>query len=330
MAIEDPLSLLGRLRLGREEYCQRLLTMLILDDVYPRWNSRHHPSAKGVEFLRHLESLCFATAPWPSEPMFVDEFELPKRTESEASGFPDYALLWPDRVWMIELKTEAASHRAAQISTYLELAAHHYPSAVIDLTYLTPPMPTSDLTLQPGKRYAHVTWDQILGDITTIWAGEGATLPQRQAVSLLAAAVRDTNVTWSQWRSQRLGTLPTDPSATLARPTDEVEPPDPTTQAIAVALATAQDGRQRALDYAFASLEALEETRIALRRTISATPADDPTRHVMPWIWSTTSGGQALTPAGREVGYELRFSRYKTPICYPAIHLTDMPPPTAS
>ncbi|MEO3785168.1 hypothetical protein ABGB12_17690 [Actinocorallia sp. B10E7] len=314
MAIEDPLSLLGRLRLGREEFCQRLLTMLILDDVYPRWNSRHRPSAKGVEFLRHLESLCFATVPWRSEPMFVDEFELSRRTESEAGGFPDYALLWPDRVWMIELKTAPTSHRAAQIPTYLELAAHHYPSADIDLTYLTPPMPTSDPSLQPGMRYAHVTWDQVLGVIATIWAGEGTALLQRQAVSLLTAAVRDTDVTWSQWRSQRLGTPPTGPSATPTRPMDKVEPPDPATQAIAVAFATAEDGRQRAFDYAFASLEALEEMRIVLRHTISAAPADDPAHHVMPWIWSTTSGGQALTPAGREVGYELRFSRYESPL----------------
>ncbi|GGO26786.1 hypothetical protein [Microbispora bryophytorum] len=36
MATEDPLRLLGRLRLGREEYCQRLLTMLILGGPYPK------------------------------------------------------------------------------------------------------------------------------------------------------------------------------------------------------------------------------------------------------------------------------------------------------
>ena len=35
--LEDPVRLLGRLRLGREEYCQRLLTMLILAGPYPSW-----------------------------------------------------------------------------------------------------------------------------------------------------------------------------------------------------------------------------------------------------------------------------------------------------
>ena len=43
MTIEDPDVLLRRLRLGREEYCQRLLTMLIIGDAYPRWNSVNHP-----------------------------------------------------------------------------------------------------------------------------------------------------------------------------------------------------------------------------------------------------------------------------------------------
>ena len=52
---EDPLTLLGRLRLGREEYCQRLLTMLILEDDYPRWNSRLIPSDDGLRFLGSLD-----------------------------------------------------------------------------------------------------------------------------------------------------------------------------------------------------------------------------------------------------------------------------------
>ena len=57
MAIEDPHQLLGRLKLGREEYCQRLLTMLILDDAYPRWNTRSAASPDGLRFLGLLEEL---------------------------------------------------------------------------------------------------------------------------------------------------------------------------------------------------------------------------------------------------------------------------------
>lgn len=61
LMIEDPVHLLGRLRLGREEYCQRLLTMLILAGPYPRWNSRHRPSERGTRFLQALNALSLKT-----------------------------------------------------------------------------------------------------------------------------------------------------------------------------------------------------------------------------------------------------------------------------
>lgn len=135
---EDPVQLLGRLRLGREEYCQRLLTMLILAGLYPRWNSRSRPSKHGTRFLQALDALSFGAAAWDGQPLFVDEFDLPNRHEEEAGCAPDYGLLWKDRLWMVELKTERASHRPAQLPGYLELAAYHYPSCRIDLTLPDP------------------------------------------------------------------------------------------------------------------------------------------------------------------------------------------------
>jgi hypothetical protein len=78
--IEDPVQLLGRLRLGQEEYCQRLLTMLILAGPYPRWNSRSRPSEQGTQFLQALDALSFGDAAWDRRPQFVDEFDLPNAT----------------------------------------------------------------------------------------------------------------------------------------------------------------------------------------------------------------------------------------------------------
>jgi hypothetical protein len=118
VAIEDAfLRRLQTLKLGREEYCQRLLTMLILDGPYPSWNSRNKPSAKGVEYLSALDALCFGSAEWPAPPVFVDEFELAQRHGGEMGAAPDNALLWSDRLWIIELKTEVSSHRPTQIAT---------------------------------------------------------------------------------------------------------------------------------------------------------------------------------------------------------------------
>ncbi|SRR6266511_23081 len=162
LMIEDPVQLLGRLRLSREEYCQRLLTTLILAGPYPRWNSRSRPSEQGTRFLRGLDALSFGRAIWDERPLFVDEFDLPKRHEWEAGNAPDYALLWDDRVWMVELKTEKASHRPAQLPGYFELADHHYPTSRIDLTYLTPSMPLTPPPIRPRMRFAHVTWEQVV------------------------------------------------------------------------------------------------------------------------------------------------------------------------
>jgi hypothetical protein len=114
VAYEDPQPLLARLRLGREEFAQRLLTSLILGGAYPRWNTRNTPSAAGVAFLRALDELCFGQPGKPAA-VFVDELDLQRRHEDERGGAPDQAVLWDDRLWLIELKTEPRSHRRDQL-----------------------------------------------------------------------------------------------------------------------------------------------------------------------------------------------------------------------
>ena len=82
--MEDPHKLLRRLRLGREEYCQRLLTMLVLDGDYPRWNTRSTPSPAGLAFLRALDELSFGAADVPDDAAFVDELDLPQAERGRA------------------------------------------------------------------------------------------------------------------------------------------------------------------------------------------------------------------------------------------------------
>ena len=60
--MDDLWALLRRLKLGREEFCQRLLTMLVLEDDYPRWNTRSKPSPRGLRFLHALDELSFGVA----------------------------------------------------------------------------------------------------------------------------------------------------------------------------------------------------------------------------------------------------------------------------
>lgn len=177
---ETPRQLANRLKIGREEFCQRLLTTLILHAPYPSWNARSKPSERGVLFLRGLWKLS-GLDEWPGDDiLFVDEFELKPRTDDEKGGAPDYAVLWDDGVWMVELKTEVASHQPTQIPGYFELARHHHRNAQLDLTYLTPPMAYNFEPPDPWARYAHVVWPDVAPLIASVWsAGEA---PGQQAV----------------------------------------------------------------------------------------------------------------------------------------------------
>ena len=316
MELETPTSLLGRLKLGREEYCQRLLTMLILHGPYPRWNTRMRPSAAGVAFLRAVYEASFAE-PWPGgSPLFVDEFELPARHDAERGGAPDYAVLWDDRVWLIELKTEKGSHRAGQIPGYFDLAHHHYPQANIDLLYITPPMVAP---YQPGAswaRYAHVTWGALVGPIKASWPS-GTAPGEQQVVDGLLQAVHALHLKPVDWRAELLRSAP-DAVVRL----EQEAPADPTTpEAIAAtalelaldtAASTAGDGKQRAVDIAPGDLETLLTLRLAVRDALAATPSGSLLRHVVPWIWRAESQGRPLTEGGRAHGMELRVSRYAT------------------
>jgi hypothetical protein len=303
---ENPLDLLRRLKLGREEYCQRLLTVLILEGPYPRWNSRSQPSAAGLEFLIGLYGRCFGDE-WPGDgAVFVDEFELPPRHDAERGGAPDYAVLWDDRLWLIELKTEKASHRAGQIPSYFDLAHHHYPHAMVDVLYLTPPMEAPYAAPAPWGRYSHGTWADIQELIRRTWSS--CTLPGQQAVADgLLAALAGLDIRPAEWRLSLLGASEPAQGAPIATE------PSPLDTALAAAALTAVDGLQRAVDYDPGDLEDLLNLRLAVRDALASSPADSPLRHVGPWIWRPESTGSALTTAGPERGMELRLSRYRAP-----------------
>ena len=301
VALEDPHDLLARLKLGREEYCQRLLTMLILDGAYPRWNTPSPASPAGLQFLALLEELSLGEVGAWTDPVFVDELDLPKRTERESGGAPDQSLQDQSRLWLIELKTEAGSHRPRQIPLYFELARHHYPGHRIDITYVTGPLSKPAPPIPAGCRYGHVTWDEVMPLVRDVWS------ERSQAHRDLVLALRDVldglGEKWALWRSERLRTGP---------PVEESRSA-PADDALSLARLTAADRQQRALDFAPASLEELQRLRLETLERIRS--ADDPALvHVLPWLWRWASHGRPLTKAGQETGYELRFSWYQNPI----------------
>jgi hypothetical protein len=111
---ERPGSLWRRLKLGREESLQRLITTLIVGGDAHRWNTSSAPDEQGRRFLRLLDELAYGDASqWdgPEADAFVDEYPLPKLEDTAQNGWPDWAVLRRGRAWVSELKTEAGSHR---------------------------------------------------------------------------------------------------------------------------------------------------------------------------------------------------------------------------
>lgn len=300
MEFETPETLLGRLKLGREETIQRLLTSLILRGPYPRWNTRARPSSQGLEFLRAVYDLSIG-APWPGDDCtFVDEYELAPRHDAEKGGAPDWVVLWPDRIWIIELKTEKGSHRPAQVPSYFVLGRHHHPDCAVDLTYLTGPMDAPFATTEEWERYAHLTWAGVAPIIETVWT-EPTDPGEREVVAGVLGCIEHLHLRPSEWRELITTAVP--PAEPATTPLDE---------SLRLAALTAQDGEQRALDRYVGGLDELLALRLATRDTIAAS-SDDALRHVVPWLWRIESTGAPLTSAGAESGHELRFSRYSAP-----------------
>lgn len=303
MEFDTPARLFDRLKLGREESLQRLLTSLILRGPYPKWNTRSTASPQGTAFLRDVFGLCF-DGPWPGDDfLFVDEFELPRRTEAEKGGYPDYALVWPNRIWIIELKTEAGSHRADQIPMCFAFARHHHPSCRIDLTYLTGPGSKSGEAVEEWQRFHHLEWSDVRPLVERHWPDPD--LPgQQEVVDGVLTTIDGLGRGTAEWRADM---------AALSDVTPEVPEPLARQDDVVLDLAdlVAADGKQRAAEIEVPSLDELHELRVHVRDALAAQPEGHPRRHVLPWIWNAAStDGAPLTEMGERTGYELRLSRY--------------------
>ena len=315
---EDPSLLLSRLKLGREEFCQRLLTTLIVGGTYPRWNSRSTPMPSGRRFLEELDRMSFGAATPLDEAVFVDELELAPLSEGERGGAPDWAVLWPARTWLVELKTEAGSHRPTQLPGYFALSAHHHPSTTVDITYLTGPLTKPAPMTGERQRYSHLTWTEALPLVRSVW-DEGPAA-ERRYVDVLVEVASNLDMPWAEQRQIVVGQVPPPTPSSAPKSTEgaaRAAPPSAPSvsgsveEAIA---ATAADGTQQALDPAGGSLDDLLELRQRATNAVAATEPGSAERHVRPWVWRQTSGGSAMTAGGAEFGYELRFSRYTKPL----------------
>jgi hypothetical protein len=156
---------------------------------------------------------------------------MPKRHDDELSASPDWTLIFEDRIWIIELKTERGSYRANQLPHYLDMAFHHYPGRVIDVTYLTGPLTKPAPRLRERQRYVHLSWDAVLPLYARAW-GDMPDPRIRRYLEVLEQALGALSTPWNDWRTQFADTTPApttlDPmlcsSWTPQRPTTSNEP----------------------------------------------------------------------------------------------------------
>ncbi len=327
---ESPESLWRRLKLGREEFLQRLITTLIVGGDAPRWNTPSPPDEQGRRFLQLLDHLAFGDASHgdglAKTDAFVDEYLLPKLVDSAPNGWPDWAVLWRDRAWIIELKTEAGSHRDNQLPYYLLLAVAAHPGCRVDMTYITGPMSKSPPKISEGQRYSHVTWAEVLPLVEAVWGTDHRSEviayvdSARTVIENLAilrpsvqreAVLRQVPTSEERPSSPRVQAAEATAETSISGPREERHGAPAAEDLLALVRATAVDGRQRGVGAT--SPTKLEILRDTARDLIAALPAEDRTRFVLPWLWRAgRTGGTALTREGEEFGYELRFSRYMT------------------
>jgi hypothetical protein len=318
--------------LGREEFLQRLVTTLIVGGDAPRWNTSSAPDEQGRRFLQLLDDLAYGDASDGDGPTeagaFVDEYLLPKLVDSAQNGWPDWAVLWRDRAWIIELKTEAGSHRDDQLPYYLLLAAAAHPGCRVDLTYITGPLSKSPPEISEGQRYRHLTWAEVLPLVEAVWGTDHRSEviayvdTARTVIENLSilrpseqreAVLRQVPTSEEQPSSPQVLFEPAEATAEtfISAPRREPHGAPAAEDLLGLARANAVDGRQRGVGAT--NPTELEILREAARDLIAALPAEDQTRFVLPWLWRAgRTDGKALTPEGREFGYELRFSRCKT------------------
>jgi hypothetical protein len=117
----------------------------------------------------------------------------------------------------------------------------------------------------------------------------------------------------------RLRQLAATPGAGLQTPettTPVGSQPSDLGSAFQVAALVAADHRQRAVPLEFNSVDVANGYRDRLRSALASRAAAQGSAlaHVRPWVWTSTSGGGALTDHGGHTGVEVRLSFYERPM----------------
>jgi hypothetical protein len=309
MSLPDPaVERLKLAKAGREWFAQYLLASLLLGQPPRRLNTAYRPVDRGHQLLRRLDPWSDPVAPAPD---VFWEFRLDALLASKGNRWPDLAARWPNRLLLIELKTEPGSVRKRQVDEYLALGLHNFPDLLVDLLYVTRDrVPSAPHGLANRARYATTTWDVIADAIDVVWAdapGGDGERAQRFAIWLREELL--TGAPWSNAAAHPSATT----APTVTAPASLDGGPDRLAQGLQVAALVGADRRQRPVPLEFASKDGAAAYRDELLAALAerATAGDAAAVHVRPWVWTATSGGRGLTNSGNHIGIEVRLSYYR-------------------
>ncbi|MFC4529344.1 hypothetical protein [Sphaerisporangium dianthi] len=304
MGIPDPDIERSKLaRAGREWFAQLMLASLLIGDRPARMNTPYAICPQGRVLLDLLDPNHRAGG---SQPTVYWEFKLDALRPGQQNRWPDLALRWPDRVLLVELKTETGSVRERQVDEYLQLGLHHYPDAFVDLLYITRDrVPSSPSGLPERAQYATTTWAQVADAIRSSWIDADA--DGRLHASRFATWLKADLLAGKPWR--------TETPVVTSMPVTATGQVDEMAQAMDLATQVQTDQRQRAVPGVFATKNEADDFRDVLQKELVRRAASGDVRvdHVRAWVWTRSSLGTALTDGGKASGVEVRLSYYRSP-----------------
>lgn len=298
-----------RWKQGRESFAQYCLACLFLGKPPIGWNKPQSLSPKGRELLhRFHEEFDPQDA---RSPDFYWEFNLGKLPDDKENGWPDLVALSDERVLVMELKTEAGSHRDGQVDWYMRLAAVRFFDRPIQLIYLTvDPVSADPSEIPEGATYRNLLWTDVADMIDIVWkdGNDEESWNARLFSGYLREITRQT-----QTPSKPAPSTKHQPPPQVMRTRSEPFSEDMIEELMAIYRLGAKhvlaDGKQRALELTLDSLEEAKEIQRAITAQALLDPVDSPVHGVTLWVWRQASKGTALSEQGRLYGVELRVSK---------------------
>lgn len=310
--MEFPNPIIERERIKSSEgFAQYILATLIMGGRPPGYNKPVGPSSEGRKLLKALWKRSFGGELTDNISTFVWEYSLPSLSEEDPNRWPDLAAISESRLIIFELKTLSGSIREGQVDEQIKLARHNFPEKFVNMIYITADPVEGAPSLDEHSGYSNILWTDVAECLENVWSNAGSESGGflasqyvdylRTRYSNLSAPISTPKVIQPKGQSTEKSDQTTEPS--LSRAIIEVLKVESSTDSSALEFpGESPQEAARYRDEIAAFIKAYNEV------------APTPVLHVIPWVWTPVSLGEAKTEQGSRCGVEVRLSYYEKPI----------------